>query len=95
MKCKTLGPEPALAPLTSVGADSICLWIHKIKMGENWPLEQIWSLFHQRITNLGRAQLGPSSRRSFDEQDLAVETFQRFLNAVRAGRCDQNFFPSF
>jgi len=67
----------------------VTTWLENLKENKTEGFEQIWPLFHRRVTALGRKLLTPKLSRVFDEEDLASEVFQKFLGAVQGGQCDQ------
>ncbi|HEX3448313.1 MAG TPA: ECF-type sigma factor [Isosphaeraceae bacterium] len=64
--------------------NSVTIWIDGIKAGDGSDIERLWDRYFERLVRLAAARLPAHSRRSFDEEDVALSAFQSFCN--RAGR---------
>jgi DNA-directed RNA polymerase specialized sigma24 family protein len=64
--------------------NSVTIWIDGIKAGDGSDIERLWDRYFERLVRLAAARLPAHSRRSFDEEDVALSAFQSFCD--RAGR---------
>jgi DNA-directed RNA polymerase specialized sigma24 family protein len=64
--------------------NSVTIWIDGIKAGDGADIERLWDRYFERLVRLAAARLPAHSRRSFDEEDVALSAFQSFCD--RAGR---------
>jgi DNA-directed RNA polymerase specialized sigma24 family protein len=64
--------------------NSVTMWIDGIKAGDGSDIERLWDRYFARLVRLAAARLPTHSRRSFDEEDVALSAFQSFCD--RAGR---------
>src|SRR5271156_4560636 len=60
------------------------MWIDGIKAGDGSDIERLWDRYFERLVRLAAARLPSHTRRSFDEEDVALSAFQSFCD--RAGR---------
>jgi DNA-directed RNA polymerase specialized sigma24 family protein len=60
------------------------MWIDGIKAGDGPDIERLWDRYFTRLVRLAAARLPANTRRSFDEEDVALSAFQSFCD--RAGR---------
>jgi RNA polymerase sigma factor (sigma-70 family) len=63
--------------------DSVTRWIDGAKAGDGSDIERLWDRYYERLVRLAAARLPAQSRRSFDEEDVALSAFQSFC--ARAG----------
>jgi DNA-directed RNA polymerase specialized sigma24 family protein len=70
--------------LAVANQNSVTLWIDGIKAGDGSDIERLWDRYFERLVRLAAARLPAHSRRSFDEEDVALSAFQSFCD--RAGR---------
>jgi DNA-directed RNA polymerase specialized sigma24 family protein len=68
--------------------DSITRWIDGIKTGDESDIQRLWDRYFERLVRLAAARLPARSRRSFDEEDVALSAFQSFC-----GRAERGQFP--
>jgi DNA-directed RNA polymerase specialized sigma24 family protein len=64
--------------------DSVTKWIDGLKTGDGLDIWRLWDRYFERLVRLAAARLLAHSRRSLDEEDVALSAFQGFCN--RAGR---------
>jgi len=64
--------------------DSVTMWIDGIKTGDETDVGRLWDRYFERLVRLAAARLPAHTRRSFDEEDVALSAFQSFCD--RAGR---------
>jgi DNA-directed RNA polymerase specialized sigma24 family protein len=70
--------------LAVANQNSVTIWIDGIKAGDGSDIERLWDRYFERLVRLAAARLPANSRRSFDEEDVALSAFQSFCD--RAGR---------
>jgi DNA-directed RNA polymerase specialized sigma24 family protein len=70
--------------LAVANQNSVTIWIDGIKAGDGSDIERLWDRYFERLVRLAAARLPAHSRRSFDEEDVALSAFQSFC--ARAGR---------
>jgi DNA-directed RNA polymerase specialized sigma24 family protein len=70
--------------LAVANENSVTIWIDGIKAGDGSDIERLWDRYFERLVRLAAARLPAHSRRSFDEEDVALSAFQSFCD--RAGR---------
>jgi DNA-directed RNA polymerase specialized sigma24 family protein len=66
------------------GEHSVTSWIDGAKAGDGSDIRSLWDRYFERLVRLARARLPGRSRRSFDEEDVALSAFRDFCD--RAGR---------
>jgi DNA-directed RNA polymerase specialized sigma24 family protein len=64
--------------------NSDTVWIDGIKAGDGTDIHRLWDRYFERLVRLASARLPTHSRRSFDEENVALSAFQSFCD--RAGR---------
>jgi DNA-directed RNA polymerase specialized sigma24 family protein len=64
--------------------NSVTMWIDGIKAGDGSDVARLWDRYFERLVRLAGARLPANTRRSFDEEDVALSAFQSFCD--RAGR---------
>lgn len=65
---------------------SISVWIERFRASDQEAARVLWERFFDRMVAIARRRLRHASRRSSDEEDVAVMAFTRFHQAVHAGR---------
>ena len=73
--------------MTSDG--SVTHWIHEIKAGNPEVAQALWERYFTKLVGVARARLEGVTRRSADEEDVALSVFDSFCRAAAKGR-----FPS-
>ena len=68
---------------------SVTHWIHEIKEGDSVAAQQLWERYFGRLVQLARRELHGGNRRVADEEDVAVDVFEKFCRAAEAGRFSQ------
>lgn len=66
--------------------DSQASWIRRLKAGDPQAAETLWERYFEQMVRFASRKLGPASRRSADEEDIALSAMKSFYAAVAAGR---------
>jgi DNA-directed RNA polymerase specialized sigma24 family protein len=66
--------------------NSVTLWIDGIKAGDDADIHRLWDRYFERLVRLAGARLPTHSRRSFDEEDVALSAFQSFCSRAGQGQ---------
>jgi len=65
---------------------SVSHWIHAVKEGDSEAAQQLWERYFGRLVRLARSELRHGNRRMADEEDVAVNVFDKFCRAAEDGR---------
>lgn len=68
--------------------DSVTLWVRQLKSGDEDAARKLWDRYFQRIVGLARVRL-QGFRAAFDEEDVALSSFDRVVQALRTERVQQ------
>ncbi len=66
--------------------DSVTAWIDGVVSGDESDVRKLWDRYFERLVRLAGSRLAPGSRRSFDEEDVALSAFQSFCGRAVDGR---------
>ncbi|CAN5302496.1 ECF-type sigma factor [soil metagenome] len=66
--------------------DPVSLWINELRQADPVAARKLWTHFVSRLYELGRNKLQPSTRRVYDEEDVALSAFQSFCAGISDGR---------
>jgi RNA polymerase sigma factor (sigma-70 family) len=66
--------------------NSVTMWIDGIKAGDGSDIERLWDRYFQRLVRLAASRLPAHSRRSFDEEDVALSAFESFCDRAVRGQ---------
>jgi DNA-directed RNA polymerase specialized sigma24 family protein len=69
--------------------NSVTLWIDGIRAGDDADIHRLWDRYFERLVRLAGARLPTHSRRSFDEEDVALSAFQSFCSRAGHGQFPQ------
>jgi RNA polymerase sigma factor (sigma-70 family) len=69
--------------------NSVTLWIDGIKAGDGTDIERLWDRYFERLVRLAASRLPAHSRRSFDEEDVALSAFESFCDRAVRGQYPQ------
>ncbi len=69
-----------------MGDESVTLWIHELKQGDDDAAQALWDRYFSRLVGLGRRVLRDSNKRTADEEDVAISAFRSICIGVTAGR---------
>ncbi|MFG0317278.1 MAG: ECF-type sigma factor [Planctomycetota bacterium JB042] len=64
---------------------TVSQWIEGLRGGDERAAGELWRRYFRRLVALADARL-PRSRRSFDEEDVALSAFHSLCEGVRGGR---------
>jgi RNA polymerase sigma factor (sigma-70 family) len=73
----------------SPSPDAVTLWIERLKANDPRAASVLWEQFASRLLAAARSALRGAPRRVADEDDVAVNAFTAFLQAVQQGRLPQ------
>jgi len=65
---------------------SVTCWIPGLRRGDQQAIEAVWRRYFEPLARLAEGRLPGGHRRAGDGEDVAVEAFLRFWEAVQAGR---------
>jgi len=66
-------------------AELINLSLRRLKSGDPEAARELWDRYHRRLVALARKKLGDASRRSRDEDDVALDAFASFCRRAQDG----------
>lgn len=66
--------------------NSVTMMLSKLKGGDDLAAQLIWDRFFDRVTALARKKLGAISKRSVDEEDVALSAINALYNGAADGR---------
>ena len=69
--------------------NSVTLWIDGIRAGDDADIHRLWDRYFERLVRLAGARLPTHSRRSVDEEDVALSAFQSFCSRAGHGQFPQ------
>jgi RNA polymerase sigma factor (sigma-70 family) len=69
--------------------NSVTMWIDGIKAGDGTDIERLWDRYFERLVRLAASRLPAHSRRSFDEEDVALSAFESFCDRAVRGQYPQ------
>lgn len=67
-------------------SDEITLWLDHLRQGDPEAAEQLWIRYFGRVVALARRRLSSQSRKSADEEDVALSVFDTFCRGVSSGK---------
>jgi len=66
--------------------NSVTAWIDGVNAGDESDIRKLWGRYFERLMRLAGSRLAPGSRRSFDEEDVALSAFQSFCDRAGNGQ---------
>ena len=66
--------------------NSVTMWIDGIKAGDRSDISRLWDRYFERLVRLASSRLPAHSRRSFDEEDVALSAFESFCDRAVRGQ---------
>src|SRR4051794_36011247 len=78
---RKLGRDPAMAEELS----SVSQWLEAMKDGCDEAKTKLWQRYYAQLVELARRRLRGASRRVTDEEDVALDAFERFFRRAEAG----------
>jgi RNA polymerase sigma factor (sigma-70 family) len=69
--------------------NSVTMWIDGIKAGDGTDIQRLWDRYFERLVRLASSRLPAHSRRSFDEEDVALSAFESFCDRAFRGQYPQ------
>lgn len=66
--------------------DEVTAWIIRVRDGDEDAARNLWEHYCDQISEVARRTMKRSSRRIYDEEDVAVESFKHLLAGIRSGR---------
>ncbi|MBL8850399.1 MAG: hypothetical protein JNG89_12035 [Planctomycetaceae bacterium] len=68
---------------------SVTFWLDGLKQGQNDAIQQIWQRYFQQLVHVANRKLGGASRRTADEEDVALSAFKSLCFGAAAGRFER------
>ena len=68
---------------------SVTRQIGMLKAGDHAAAQHLWQRYFQRLVQVARQKLNPTSRRLADEEDVALSAFAAFCRRAEQGRLPQ------
>jgi DNA-directed RNA polymerase specialized sigma24 family protein len=65
---------------------SVSRWLDGLKTGNEDDIQRLWDRYFQQLVRLAGSRIPGSSRREYDEEDVALSAFQSFCDRVSQGR---------
>jgi DNA-directed RNA polymerase specialized sigma24 family protein len=72
-------------------AGSVTYWVGELKAGNHAAAQALWQSYFDRLVGLARKKLHGASRRTADEEDVALSAFDSFCRGAAHGRFPQLF----
>ncbi len=69
--------------------DDITVWVRQLRDGNEDAARHLWEHYCDQIVDVARRTMKRSSRRTYDEEDVAVESFKHLLSGIRAGQFNE------
>lgn len=69
-----------------MSSGSITHWLSRLQAGDSDAAHPLWDRYFQRLVQLARSRLVGMSRRSADEEDVAIDAFDSFCRDAARGR---------
>lgn len=66
-------------------SSSVSTWLQLAASGDSLAAQRLWERYIHRLVRLAATELGKSSKRLADEEDLALVVFHEFLRKAREG----------
>lgn len=66
--------------------DPVTLWIGELRDYDDAAARKLWQHFVCRLYESARDNLSPTTRRVYDEEDVALSSFHSLCAGIRAGR---------
>ncbi len=65
---------------------SITEWIVATREGDNAAASELWNYYFHRLMRMARSKMSQIPRTTYDEEDVAISTFQVLCSKLREGR---------
>ena len=65
---------------------SVTVWLEDLKTGNNQASQLLWGRYVQQLARLACRKLGSNRKTVFDEEDIVVSVFNKFLVGTEHGR---------
>jgi DNA-directed RNA polymerase specialized sigma24 family protein len=66
--------------------DSVTCWLDGVKLGDGDQIQRLWNRYFDKLVRLAGSRLPSHSRRTFDEEDVALSAFQSFCDGITRGQ---------
>lgn len=66
--------------------EELSVWIEKLKQGDPRTQQEIWDAYFQKLVTMTRHKLRGSRLRSYDEEDVALSSFNSLFRAIEEDR---------
>jgi RNA polymerase sigma factor (sigma-70 family) len=66
--------------------NSVTSWIEGLKAGDGSDVQRLWDRYFERLVRLAAARIPAHTRRSFDQEDVALSAFQSFCDRAIHGQ---------
>lgn len=67
------------------GEEPITLWLRQVEAGDEDAARLLWRRYYGELVELARARLGSTSRRVFDEEDVALSVMRCLYEGATRG----------
>ncbi|MCM2371825.1 ECF-type sigma factor [Aporhodopirellula aestuarii] len=74
--------------------DELSTWIGNLKKGDSRTQQEIWNTYFSRLIAMTRSKLRGTRMREFDEEDIAISSFNSLFRAIKEDRVTQLDDPS-
>ncbi|MCA8997382.1 MAG: hypothetical protein KDA80_10350 [Planctomycetaceae bacterium] len=68
---------------------TITVWLHQLREGDNAAAQRLWEQYYQRMVSLARKKLEGARRGIADEEDVALSAFKSFCLKAQQGQFPQ------
>lgn len=69
---------------------SITQWMQQAKAGDENARAQLWLKYYEQLIRVAKGRLKSNERRQIDEEDVVLEAFNSFFEALEAGRLNED-----
>jgi DNA-directed RNA polymerase specialized sigma24 family protein len=69
--------------------NSVTCWLDGVKAGEGRDIQRLWERYFEKLVRLAGSRLPLHTRRTYDEEDVALSAFHSFCEGLGQGRFPQ------
>jgi DNA-directed RNA polymerase specialized sigma24 family protein len=66
--------------------ESVTRWLRQLEAGDQDAARQLWQRYFQELVELARVRLGPTARRTDDEEDVALSVLRCLYDGAARGQ---------
>jgi DNA-directed RNA polymerase specialized sigma24 family protein len=66
--------------------ESVTRWLRQVEARDQDAARLLWQRYYRELVELARARLGPTPRRTADEEDIALSVLRRLYDGAARGQ---------